>query len=136
MTRKRILTIAAAVVLTAIGTVIIVAYVNAAEQRARQGEQLTTVLVPTEEIPAGEAAADLANRVTTEEVPQDLRPEDAVSSLDELGDRVTSTSLLPGEPLRAARFVAPDAAGDDGRIPEGMQVVSLALEPQRALGGR
>lgn len=137
MNRRRLLTIGAAVLLTLIGTVILVAYVNAAEQRAQQGEQLTTVLVPTERIEANAAARDLADRVTTDEVPRDLRPEGAVTDLAELGDRVTTTDLLPGEPLREERFGAPGQARA-GRedIPEGFQVVSLSLEPQRALGGR
>jgi pilus assembly protein CpaB len=138
MDRRRVLTIAAAVLLTLFGTVILVAYVNSAEQRARQGEELTTVLVPTEEIPADTPAAELADRVTTDEVPRDLRPEDAISTLDDIGDRVTAVPLLPGEPIRAARFQSPGAAETPGTagIADDLQIVSLALEPQRALGGR
>jgi pilus assembly protein CpaB len=138
MTRRRLLTIALAVLLTLFGTVILIAYISSAEQRARQGQELTTVLVPTAEIEANVPARDLADRVTSEEVPRDMRPEDAVSGLDELRDRVTAVTLLPGEPLRAGRFQAPGRTRTPGgmAIPEGMQVVSVALEPQRALGGR
>jgi pilus assembly protein CpaB len=138
MDRRRVLTIAAAVLLTLFGTVVLVAYVNAAEQRAQQGEELTTVLVPTEEIPADTPAAELTDRVTTDELPRDMRPEDAVSDLSELGDRVTAVPLLAGEPVRAARFQAPGdvAAPGTADIPEDLQIVSIALEPQRALGGR
>jgi pilus assembly protein CpaB len=138
MTRRRLLTIVVAVLLTVFGTVILIAYVSSAEQRARQGQELTSVLVPTKKIEANVPATDLAERVTTEEVPRDMRPQDAVSSLDELGNRVTAAELLPGEPLRAGRFQAPNRAQAPGgtAIPEGMQIVSVALEPQRALGGR
>jgi pilus assembly protein CpaB len=137
MTRRRLITIAAAVLLTLFGTVVILAYVNSAEQRAQQGQELTTVLVPIEEIEAGVPAAQLAERVTTEEIPAELRPEDAVSRLDELDDQVAAVALLPGEPLRASRFQEPgQARGGQAAIPEGLQVVSVALEPQRALGGR
>jgi pilus assembly protein CpaB len=138
MTRRRLLTIVVAVLLTVFGTVILIAYVSSAEQRARQGQELTTVLVPTKKIEASVPATDLAERVTTEEVPRDMRPQDAVSSLDELGNRVTTAELLPGEPLRAGRFQPPDRAQPSGgtAIPEGMQIVTVALEPQRALGGR
>jgi pilus assembly protein CpaB len=138
MTRRRLLTIGAAVLLTLFGTVILIAYVSSAEQRARQGQELTTVLVTTEEVEAGEPATELGERITAQEVPQELRPEDAVSSLEELGDHVTTVALLPGEPLRTGRFTDPgEMQGAGGRtIPDGMQVVSVALEPQRALGGR
>lgn len=135
---RRVLTIVGAVLLTLFGTVLLVAYVNSAEQRALAGEELTTVLVTTEEIAASVPAAELGDKVAREEVPRDMRPEDAVSSLDELGDRVTAVNILPGEPLRAGRFQSPEQAQTAGgvQIPEGMQIVTLSLEPQRALGGR
>ena len=140
MARRRVITIAAAVLLTLFGTIVIIAYVNSAEQRAQQGQELTTVLVPTEQIEAGVPAAELAERVTTEEIPAELRPEDAVSRLDELGDQVTAERLLPGEPLRTGRFQRAGEARSGGTggvpIPEGLQAVTVALEPQRALGGR
>jgi pilus assembly protein CpaB len=135
---RRALTIVGAVLLTLFGTVLLVAYVSSAERRALEGQELTTVLVATEEIAANTPAAELTDLVAAEDVPAELRPEDAVSTLEELGDRVTSASILPGEPLRAGRFQSPDqaqtASGID--IPEGTQIVTLALEPQRALGGR
>jgi pilus assembly protein CpaB len=138
MTRRRLITIGAALLLTLFGTVILIAYVNSAEQRAQQGQELTTVLVPTEQIEANVPAAELGERVTTREVPRDLRPEDAVGSLKDLGNRVTAVALLPGEPLRTGRFQEPDQGLNPAAIelPEGMQIVSVALEPQRALGGR
>ena len=135
---RRVLTIVGAVLLTLFGTVLLVAYVNTAERRALAGEELTTVLVTTEEIAANVAAAELGDRVAREEVPRDMRPEDAVTTLDELGNRVTAVNLLPGETLRAGRFQSPDQArtADGVEIPEGTQIVTLSLEPQRALGGR
>lgn len=135
---RRVLTILGAVALTLFGTVLLIAYVNSAEQRALEGQELTTVLVATEEIAANTPAAETANLVAPEDVPADLRPEDAVTSLDELGNRVTAVNILPGEPLRAGRFQAADQARTAGGIdiPEGTQIVSLALEAQRALGGR
>jgi pilus assembly protein CpaB len=135
---RRVLTILGAVLLTLFGTVLLVAYVNSAERRALAGEELTTVLVTTEEIAANVAAAELGDRVAREEVPRNLRPEDAVTTLDELGNRVTAVNILPGETLRTGRFQSPDQAqtADGVEIPEGTQIVTLSLEPQRALGGR
>jgi pilus assembly protein CpaB len=126
------------VLLTLFGTVLLVAYVNSAEQRALEGEELTTVLVTTEEVAANVPAAELGDRVAREEVPRNLRPEDAVSTLDELGNRVTAVNILPGETLRAGRFQSQEQAQTAGgvEIPEGTQIVTLSLEPQRALGGR
>lgn len=137
MNRRRLITITAAVVLTLIGTWIIVTYVNNAEERAAGDQQFTDVLVPEEEIPAGTAADEMQNLVTDQSVPADLRPDDAVTDLADLGDSVADAKLLPGEPLRTGRFVEP-GEGSQSRgaaVDEGDQVVSIALDAQRALGG-
>ena len=138
MNRRRLLTIAGALLLTLIGTVIIVIYVSSAERRARQGEELTTVLVANERIPAGTAAGELTERVQSIEVPRYVRPGDAVEDVAALGQQVTSGDILPDEPLREGQFGPPTPGGAAGGqdLPAELQIVSLALEPQRALGGR
>jgi pilus assembly protein CpaB len=138
MNRRRLLTILAAVLLTLIGTVIIVTYVNSAERRARQGEELTTILVADEPIPAGTAAGDVTARVRPLEVPRYVRPGDAVEDVAALGQQVTSGDILPDEPLREGQFGPPTPGGAAAELdlPEELQIVSVALEPQRALGGR
>ncbi|HSK90951.1 MAG TPA: Flp pilus assembly protein CpaB [Euzebyales bacterium] len=138
MNRRRLVAILAAVLLTLVGTVIIVAYVSSAEQRARQGEELTTVLVADERIAAGTPAADLTDRVRSIEVPQYVRPGDAVEDVAALGQQVASGDILPEEPLREGRFgpPTPGGAAPGMDLPEGHQIVSVSLEPQRALGGR
>ena len=111
MNRRRLLTILAAVLLTLIGTVIIVTYVGSAERRARQGEELTTILVADERIPAGTAAGDLRERVRSIEVPQYVRPNDAVEDVAALGQQVTGADILPDEPVREGQFGPPTPGG-------------------------
>ncbi|HSK97712.1 MAG TPA: RcpC/CpaB family pilus assembly protein [Euzebyales bacterium] len=134
---RRLLTIIAAVVLTLLGTWIIVIYVSSAEQRAAGNQELTNVLVPIEEIPADTPADQMQDLVEVRSVPADLRPEDAITELADVEGRVTDANLLPGEPLRAGRFVEPGEAGPGGRatVDEGDQIVTVSLEAQRALGG-
>jgi pilus assembly protein CpaB len=80
----------------------------------------------------------MQNLVTDQSVPADLRPDDAVADLADVGDSVADVNLLPGEPLRTSRFVEP-GEGSQARgaaVDEGDQVVSIALDAQRGLGGR
>jgi pilus assembly protein CpaB len=67
-----------------------------------------------------------------------VRVKDAVTSLEELGDQVTTVELVAGEQLIRARFLDPASTKDAGAItvPEGMQEVSIQLEPQRIVGGQ
>ena len=138
MNRRRLITIITAVVLTLVGTWIIVVYVNNAEERAARNEELTNVLVATDEIPAGTAAEEMRELVTVRSIPADLRPDDAVADLGDVSDLVTDVNLLPGEPLRAGRFVEPGQGSQSAAavVDEGDQVVSIALEAPRSLGGQ
>lgn len=139
MNRRRILAITAAVLLTLFGTVVLIAYVNSAERRAQRGAELATILVATTEIEPGTPAADLAgsDRIAAREVPVSARASDAVTNLADLGDEVTVDRILADMPLVARQFGDATSAGggERGAIDEGREVISLALEPQRALGG-
>jgi pilus assembly protein CpaB len=136
---KKIVGIAGAVVLGAIGTLGLAAYVNGAADRARAGEDLVDVFVVTEPVKAGTPAADLASKVKVEQVPTKVRPREAVQDFKSLEGLVASVDLVPGEELLASRFVNP-ATSQVTRsaltaIPAGLHEVTLQLEPERALGG-
>ena len=138
MNRRRVLAIVAAVILTVFGVVVIIAYVNAAEERAQEDADPEPILVAGEEIPAGTSAADLAGRLATIEVPGALVPDDAVTNLDNLGRQVTVERILEGEPIVARQFDVPGNAPVPGQpqLDEGREVITLTLEAQRALGGQ
>lgn len=138
MTRRRVLSIIAAIVLTLFGTVVIVAYVNSAEVRAQEGLELVRVLVASDEIEANTPASELGNVVRLEEVPQRLLQPDAVRDMARLESLVTVAPIRAGEQIVERQFGEPeDVRPDNGNdIKKGMEVISLALEPQRAVGGR
>lgn len=135
---RRVIGIAAAVVLALVGTVSLVAFVSGAEQRALEGEELVEVYVVNQAIPTGTPAEALTDLVTVEQVPVKVRPTGAVDNLTALDGTVVGIDLEPGEQLIASRFVAPSelaqrAAGV--RIPDDMLEVTINLDPQRAIGG-
>ena len=136
--KRRIIGVVAAVVLAAVGTAVLVAYVRAAERRALAGEITVDVLVVREAIPQGATIADIARKVTAQQVPSKVRAQDALDSLDDLDGKVAAVDLVPGEQLVASRLVQPEAvvAAGEVKVPSGLQQVSVALEPQRAVGGQ
>ncbi len=140
MNRRRVLAVVGALVLTLFGTFVLIAYVNAAENRAQEGADLVGILVAREEIPAGTSAAELAGSgsVARKEVPASARADDAVTDLSGLGDQVTLERILADEPIVARHFgdaVAAQRAGGTGELEEGREIITIALEAQRALGG-
>ncbi len=136
MARKRAAAGALALVLATIGTIVLVAYVRGAEERALDGEDLVEVLVVDQAVTEGTSAAEVAGMTRVEVVPRKIRADGALADLTAVDGLVTSTALLPGEQLVSQRFVTPDAFTRDGvPAPAGLMQTTISLSPERALGG-
>jgi pilus assembly protein CpaB len=135
---RRLLAAVAALLLLVVGTAVLVAYVNGADSRALAGVRTVDVLVADALIPEGTPADELAGLVRTEMVPAKTAVDGRVEDLDALDGRVATVDILPGEQLFAGRFARPGELNGPGTVavPEGMQEVSVLLDPQRAVGGR
>lgn len=133
--RRRLVGVIAAVVLAVTGTVVLVAYVSGARDEALAGEETAVVLVVDKAVPRGTAAKDLKDYVTAKSVPASTKAEGAVSGLASLDDQVAAVDLVAGEQLLTSRFVDQDELDRPGVEP-GKLEVTIALAPQRALGGQ
>jgi pilus assembly protein CpaB len=135
---RRLLAAFAALLLLVVGTVVLLAYVRGADNRALAGIRSVDVLVADELIPEGTTADQLADLVRTEMVPAKTAVDGRVTDLDALAGRVATVDILPGEQLLAGRFARPGDLEAPGTVdvPAGLQEVSVLLEPQRAVGGR
>lgn len=135
---RRILGIVAAVVLAAVGTGVLTLYVKGAEDRALAGERTVEVLVVQAAVKSGTPAEQLADLVDMKRIPAKVQAVDSVASLDELDGKVALVDLVPGEQVVATRFAEPDQIVQRGavEVPDGLQEVTVSLEPQRAIGGR
>jgi pilus assembly protein CpaB len=135
---RKALGITAALAVAALGTLLLVAYVQNAEQRALAGEEIVEVLVVDRPIPRGTPAAVLDGSVRLERIPVKVLAEGGVSDLDTLGDLVAVTDLVPGEQVVASRFATVEAvtAAEPVEVPSGYVAVTVSLSPDRAIGGR
>lgn len=135
---RRVLGAVAAILLAAVGTFVLVAYVRGAEQRALQGEQTVTVLVVSEPIEKGTPVSEIADRVTSELIPAKVQTAGTIEDLSDLEGTVAAVDLLPGDQIVASRFITPSAfqAARPVEIPEGLLEVTVSLNPERAFGGQ
>ena len=133
MNRQKLIGIIASVVLAGVGTALLVAFVNGAEDRALKDEKAVGVLVVTATIPKGTKAEDIGTRVRMEQVPARVLAKDAVVNIGALSGKVTVVDLHSGEQLVPTRFGAP---GEISGVPAGMLQVTVALDAVRALGGQ
>lgn len=130
---RKISGLAGAVGLAAVGTLVLVGYVQAAEDRALAGERLVPVLVVAAPAEKGTPADEVA--VRTEEVPVKVKASGAVTAMDDLDGMAAAVDLLPGEQVLASRFAPAEEVGGAG-IPDGLEQVTISLDAQRAVGGR
>ena len=135
---RRIIGVVAAVLLAAVGTAFLVAYVRGAEERALAGQETVEVLVVNEDVAQGTPASDLGDAVSTERIPAKVRANGSIVSLDDLDGQVTAVDLIAGEQLVVSRFAEPAElqAQREVEVPEGLQEVTISISPQRALGGK
>ncbi|MFC7401052.1 Flp pilus assembly protein CpaB [Citricoccus sp. GCM10030269] len=136
--KKRIIGGIVAVLLAAIGTYVILAYVTGAERRALGEAEPTSVFVVSKQVPAGTPGEQLGEFVEVTEVPAKVVPEGSVRDLTEVTGQVAAVDLQPGEQVLAARFADPADLEEQRQVdvPEGMQEVTMALGSNRVVGGQ
>ena len=147
--KARILGIAGALALAALGTALLASYVTSTDDRAGS-EDRVDVLVATAPIGAGTAAEEIESSIRSQSVPASLQADDAIVSLADVAGQVTTTNLVPGEQLLRGRFASPDELASNnasstnsipGRVgfvvvPDGLHEVSFTISAERALGGQ
>ncbi len=133
---RREIRIAAGIAVAVIGTFMLYAVVNNRDpDTGGQVIEIGPVVVVKTAIPRQTPVELIAESVEVVQIPSDLITPGAVSSLSEItGGFVTSTELLPGEQLLAARFRSPESLTRI-EVPNSLQEVTIPIFPERAVGG-
>ena len=133
--KRKVIGILAALVLASVGTIVLVSYVQSAKEKAEAGEPRTEVYVLQRDIAANTPISRIVGAVDLEEVPTSVVVDGAVTDLDDLDDDlVSAVGLQEGEQLLADRLVAAESL-TRGEVPDGLQELTIALDPERAVGG-
>lgn len=124
-------------VLAAVGTWVLVQYVNGADERALEGTETVDVLVVADTIPEGSSVQHVSTRVERQQVPVTAQAVGSVANLNGLQGQVTAVDLVPGEQVIASRFVSPQqfVEAQQFDVPAELLAVTISLSPDRALGG-
>ncbi len=138
--RRKIVMIVAALLCGALGTALLVRFVQGAESRALEGEQLVEVFVVTEYVPAGTSGQAMleGGLVEVTQVPVKVRPAESVVAAQQINEQVAETDLFPGEQLVLERFVDPDSFDtrpSTVQAPEGYIELTVSMAPERVMGG-
>jgi Flp pilus assembly protein CpaB len=136
--RSRGLVVAVALVLAALAAGAVILYTNGVKEDAVSGGELATVIVATQEIPANTPLNPLIAGGGFKElsVPLDAVVDGAVTSLDELKGRTTTSPLLANEQISVANLDTGEApAGGALGISKGHLALTFTLNaPQGGFG--
>jgi pilus assembly protein CpaB len=135
--KRRVVAAVTALLLAAMGGLLLLVYVSKADERAVADLQPVTVLVLTKPVPQGATSVELAAAVEERELPGTAVAPGAATSVSELAGRVASTEMEPGEQVLLSRLADPAAleAAKGVVVPKGLHQVTFLLEPQRVVGG-
>jgi pilus assembly protein CpaB len=133
---RRTVLLVAAIVVAALGTALIFAYVNRTDERALKDQRPVQVLVAKTVIKAGTTAAE-AERLGAfklQVIPQSATIAGYLTDTRSISTLVAVSDIFPGEQIIPAKFVAPGGSSAL-TIPTGKIAVSVQLgDPQRVAG--
>jgi pilus assembly protein CpaB len=132
--KRKIFGIVVALMLAAVGTGALVAYVQHAKADAITEQAEVPVLVVTHEIAQGATLSDIRHNVEEQQVPRRLLADKALTTLDgQNPDFVAAVALHPGEQLLSSRLTDPRSLIRVD-VPSGLQELTIKLDPERAAG--
>ena len=136
MARRTVLLIVALVV-AALGAILVWVYAQNADERAQAGAAQVQVLVATADIAAGQSGSAISAGGSTElqQVDAATVPAGALSDLTPVADLTTIGPVYSGQILLRQMFGSPTQAAGGLTLPEGTMAVSVQLgDPQRVAG--
>lgn len=138
--KKRIVLIAAAVLLAVLGTFAVYSYGKSADKRALASTKSATVLVVTKRIPAGTTWSDAVKGgyFSQENYPANAVPQDALTDAKTAaigGDAVALADVVPGQFVLREAFGTKTAQTGALQIPKGYLAVSVTLPINAEVAG-
>jgi pilus assembly protein CpaB len=134
---RRIIAAVAALVIAVVGSVAVVAYARAADQRALAGQEAVRVYVAEKEIPAGTTAGQAVQDglIVQELIARKGVPEDALTDVSaDYSQLVATSAIQAGEIVLTTRFAAHGVAQGVLPVPTGLLAVSVALDDPSHVG--
>jgi pilus assembly protein CpaB len=135
---RRTIALVLAVALAALATIALISYVRGLEDKAFEGTETVQVFVAKQDIIAG-TTGDTASQqglIERRTVPAKVRPDGAISSLEQISGQLATVQIFKDEIIVAQRFKPPGQALQNVLpLREGQQAVSVAISGAPAVGG-
>jgi pilus assembly protein CpaB len=133
---RRTLLLIAALVVAALGTILIFVYVRNADERAQADAEPVEVLVATKQVTTGTTAGDAseAGAFELQTLPQSAVAQGALPDISIISDKTALTTIFPGQQILAQMFGQPQSVSGLG-VAKGKLAMSVQLgDPERVAG--
>jgi pilus assembly protein CpaB len=134
---RRVSLLGTALLIAAVGTLLVYLYVQRADDRALATQEPMEVLVASRLVPAGTKAGDAYNSgvFVLRTIPASALAPGALSSVAEIKDRFTRAPIYPGQQIVEAQFGETATAPVPFDLPTGRSAVSFEFDdPARVAG--
>jgi Flp pilus assembly protein CpaB len=131
----RVRNIGIAVALAAVAALMTSFYVTNYKRHVQRGEDHVTVLVAKHDIPAGTAGADATGELSATQVPRRSVVPGAISSPDEIKDKVAVQQTFAGEQVTTSRFSSVAETGVQGQLKGTMRAFQIQGDGNQTLAG-
>jgi pilus assembly protein CpaB len=123
-----------------IAAVALYSYMSSVEARAYEGADLVEVFVVKQDIPQGTLGDDAVGSklIATDEMPNEFRPDTALTDLTPIRGKVAITNLSAGQVLVDGQFVTPTEVPQStasGQLDEGEVAITVSVDQVRGVGG-
>jgi pilus assembly protein CpaB len=133
---RRTLLLIAALVVAALGTILIFVYVRNADERAQADAEPVEVLVATKQVTVGTTAGAASENGAFElqTLPQSAVAEGALPDISIIADKSALTTIFPGQQILAQMFGQPQSVSGLN-VPKDKLAMSVQLgDPERVAG--
>src|SRR2546423_3274857 len=110
-------------------------YVTNYKRHVQRGEDHVTVIVAKHDIPAGTAGTDVSGDLSATEVPRRSVVPGAISSPDEIKDKVAVQQTFAGEQVTTSRFSSVAETGVQGQLKGTMRAFQVQGDGNQTLAG-
>jgi Flp pilus assembly protein CpaB len=131
----RVRNIGIAVALAAVAALMTSFYVTNYKRHVQRGEDHVTVLVAKHDIPAGTAGTDVSGDLSATQVPRRSVVPGAISSPDEIKDKVAVQQTFAGEQVTTSRFSSVAETGVQGQLRGTMRAFQIQGDGNQTLAG-
>lgn len=132
MSSRRALIVGIASVVGLLAAVLAVTYLRGVEDRAFEGAKLVRVFLVDKDIPKGTPGdtAIAEEFIVADEIPQKVRPANAITSLEAIRGKVLVTALAKNQVVVDGQFVEPGVAQTTfaERIPQGQTAITISVD--------